>query len=675
MNAPPPPLLAANIVLRYKDVEIPHIISTVSTFMDSTLDLFLNNACRLGSLMLLQRIWDSSEVYMNEDQNIPENFSLCLRKYLRTDRHYRQYQYKLSILEAVKLKNLEMVQWLFERFPECKVYQEAVDEAVKQGSMEILQFFYENNGNLVQHEWGTKPIDWHKTFETSAEFRHYDIMWWMHEHIPMGRQDLRYLLQQPLQWTIVHGDIPVAERLVSLDARWSMVHIARRIGASGRLDVLEWIVATQRDHLCWFVEVVYGAAGNGHLDAVIWAVENHKKFNDIGQRPYPITPTNNQIGSSIYIAAVKGHKDIAQYLYLIAQGTSITYASWQACLTSPENELEWRDYSALQPYFDLSEFKPRDAMKEAVRNGHFDVVQWIYETFCNEEDGKLPFYLGLKADAALKGHVEMVKWLHQVQFQLSVAKKPQHDTSESQITPTDSLQPIANVKFGAVQRLPQTGTEFSTTCAIDSAAKGGHLDVVQWLFKHTSEECTTAAIDGAASNGHLHLVKWFHENTTAGCTERAIDEAARNGHLEVVKWLHVNRTEGSTTNAMDGAAQNGFLEVVKWLHFHRREGSSTCAPRIIEIAAKEGHFRVVQWLQTHRSEGYPSGGLQSAALHKHFEIFLFLHLFSPDYCLESCFTGSNPGINNWILGRHPELRETSDSNIENSSESEYDMDY
>ncbi|OWZ01726.1 hypothetical protein PHMEG_00026829 [Phytophthora megakarya] len=33
--------------------------------MDSTLDLFLNNACRLGSLMLLQRIWDSSEVYMN----------------------------------------------------------------------------------------------------------------------------------------------------------------------------------------------------------------------------------------------------------------------------------------------------------------------------------------------------------------------------------------------------------------------------------------------------------------------------------------------------------------------------------------------------------------------------------------------------------------------------------
>lgn len=80
--------------------------------------------------------------------------------------------------------------------------------------------------------------------------------------------------------------------------------------------------------------------------------------------------------------------------------------------------------------------------------------------------------------------------------------------------------------------------------AIDKAAAGGYLDVVQWLHKNRQEGCSIRAMNHAALHGHLHVVKWLHENRKEGCTNNAMDNAAKNGHLDVVKFLHENRKEG-----------------------------------------------------------------------------------------------------------------------------------
>lgn len=39
----------------------------------------------------------------------------------------------------------------------------------------------------------------------------------------------------------------------------------------------------------------------------------------------------------------------------------------------------------------------------------------------------------------------------------------------------------------------------------------------------------------------MELVKWLHLNRIEGCTTRAMDSAARSGHLELVQWLHAER--------------------------------------------------------------------------------------------------------------------------------------
>ncbi|TYZ68363.1 hypothetical protein PybrP1_005391 [[Pythium] brassicae (nom. inval.)] len=153
---------------------------------------------------------------------------------------------------------------------------------------------------------------------------------------------------------------------------------------------------------------------------------------------------------------------------------------------------------------------------------------------------------------------------------------------------------------------------------MDSAASGGHLEIVKFLHANRSESCTTVAMNGAAGDGHLEVVKRLHANRAEGCTQAAMDKAAKNGHLEIVKWLHENRTEGCSETTMDWAARNGHLDVVKWLHENRTEGCSTSA------MDETNSLEILHWLHKNRSEGCTEVAMESAASGGEFENLLFL---------------------------------------------------
>ena len=87
------------------------------------------------------------------------------------------------------------------------------------------------------------------------------------------------------------------------------------------------------------------------------------------------------------------------------------------------------------------------------------------------------FYLLKKCDysinnAAKRGHLEVIKWLH-------------YNRSEGCTTKALSLK------------------------AMDLAAENGHLEVVKWLHHNRSEGCTTDAMNRAAKYGHLEVVKFL----------------------------------------------------------------------------------------------------------------------------------------------------------------------
>ncbi|KAG7377878.1 DNA excision repair protein ERCC-6 [Phytophthora pseudosyringae] len=85
------PLLAVALVFRSRPGfdGIDHVIDAVSTYADSSVELPLHRACNRGFVALLDRIWASS--------------------------------FTLSLMEAARGNDVEVVRWLFAHFPGCGV--------------------------------------------------------------------------------------------------------------------------------------------------------------------------------------------------------------------------------------------------------------------------------------------------------------------------------------------------------------------------------------------------------------------------------------------------------------------------------------------------------------------------------------------------------------------------
>ncbi|EGZ14593.1 hypothetical protein PHYSODRAFT_506313 [Phytophthora sojae] len=152
------PMLAAALLFESKEafVGLSRVFTAMSLYLDSAVELPLRKACRLGSLKLLDRIWDSSEAFVDKTPTTSEasDKTFTLRKFIRTDKFYRQYQFALSMEEAVKQKSLEMVKWLSARFQGYTVPEEVGKIAVREDSRDIIEFLLEidisSGGDAVQ---------------------------------------------------------------------------------------------------------------------------------------------------------------------------------------------------------------------------------------------------------------------------------------------------------------------------------------------------------------------------------------------------------------------------------------------------------------------------------------------------------------------------------------------
>ncbi|KAG7381228.1 DNA excision repair protein ERCC-6 [Phytophthora pseudosyringae] len=138
----PRPLLIVSLLVRskYPDAESTSVVTSISSFLDTSVELTLYKACKVGSVKLLQHIWDSCTPPGNAlpiSQCVGSLWSL--RRFLRTEPHYQQFQFTESLSAAVEQKNIEMVKWLVAHFAGCKVVSDALRGAAEAGELRLLR--------------------------------------------------------------------------------------------------------------------------------------------------------------------------------------------------------------------------------------------------------------------------------------------------------------------------------------------------------------------------------------------------------------------------------------------------------------------------------------------------------------------------------------------------------
>lgn len=152
--------------------------------------------------------------------------------------------------------------------------------------------------------------------------------------------------------------------------------------------------------------------------------------------------------------------------------------------------------------------------ERVIESGDVDMLQFLHASRSATFPGHM-MYL-----AATTGNLEAVRIL------------------QSDPRNTRSMDTAAqNGHLEVVKFLHEVRREACTAFAMDSAACNGFLDVVTFLHENRREGCTKNALNGAAQFGHLSVVQFLVENRSEGDLDEALERAERKEHHEVMSYL------------------------------------------------------------------------------------------------------------------------------------------
>lgn len=223
-----------------------------------------------------------------------------------------------------------------------------------------------------------------------------------------------------------------------------------------------------------------------------------------------------------------------------------------------------------------------------------------------------------------------------------------------------------------LQYLIQLRPGVSVQRAFRTAGARGDLNMVQWLMGKYDDLASEDIIHGVIENGHFHLVKWFVDHGDwPDDRERdewlveAMHNAAIYGKMDMLQYLFSHLSvQDPNIHILDGGVSSDKIEIVKWLLDHDCVNDKN--EDLVSLAAEGGNMEMLKWvhehcamyrtttdamdfaaerslemvkfLHDHRSEGCTSDAMDRAAAHGHLDIVQFLHENRSEGCTVHAMT-------------------------------------
>ncbi|KAE9011925.1 hypothetical protein PR003_g14271 [Phytophthora rubi] len=309
-----------------------HVVLSLDAFLDPSSAWTIPDACRFGSVRLLDRLVarTNANANANEDKTLQD---------LNTRRSFQN-----GVSTAMLLGHLEVVQWLVRRFPDGRVPSNAVAAAAKNGHLSVLQWLFHHHDHVY---WGGDEM------YCAVAHNHLEVAKFLHEHTTPPPDDM-FLIDEAAR----HGDLEMMRWLHSERGDHLTYEGVMRAVDGGFLDAVEWMRATFPDTVVPKDIRMDNAAANGHLEMVKWLHE---------QSAWCTKQAMNR-------AAGNGHLEVVKYLDGNRSEGCTTDAMDLAAGNGHLEVVKWL-------HDNRSEGCTCVAMEDSVANGHLDVASWLRETF------------------------------------------------------------------------------------------------------------------------------------------------------------------------------------------------------------------------------------------------------------------------------------------------------
>ncbi|GLC45461.1 hypothetical protein PLESTM_001738300 [Pleodorina starrii] len=344
------------------------------------------------------------------------------------------------------------------------------------------------------------------------------------------------------------ANLEVALANAGLDLRCELLEAA---AAAGQLDMCKVL----RARGCLWGRSVSAAAGAGHRHVCEWMLASGCPF----------------YWDNVCSAAMGGREDLMQWLLTDLLGRpnvdvdvdvclSLLGAATK-CLSLAVLQLLWQQLMAGRHGSELQQ-----QLERLDQEDWDDILEEVAGSTTPDWQAKVEWLEGLgsprKASACKSAvragngdAVARLKWLRGRGYPLGAA--------------------VANaaVEFGNLAALrflvEQAGVRpTGNLLPVMTAARRGHLTVLQYLHASGLPVDTRSVAEEAARAGHLPLVAWAVEGlgvAPADGTDSLLDCAAESGNLELMVWLHVRGWALGPSPIPNRAAERGCEEALEWL--------------------------------------------------------------------------------------------------------------
>ncbi|KAF4319630.1 hypothetical protein BBI17_003756 [Phytophthora kernoviae] len=431
--------------------------------------------------------------------------------------------------------HLDILTWLHdtEQLDGCST--RAMDDAAKNGHLPIVQWLHKHRSEGCT----TKAMDY------AASSGHVPVIQWLHQHRTEG------CTTRAMDLAAQNGHLHVLQWLHANRGEGCTTSAMNYASTEGHLQILRWLCETRKEECS--ASAMVNAARGGHLHVLEYLGEHFPElFESAGPKMMHAAIANGQAAVLTWLIAALPMKS----------------------LKCEEAAGSWMDVA--------SEYG--QAIEKAARNGHSDVLVYLYEndlvSLTVESDAMKALVAAVQG-----GHRNCVEWL---------------------VTHFREL-------YGQ--------SSSSSTVAMDAAASVGHVDILQYLRDEPTTcawQTSSKAVCEAARQGFVDVLRWLHydrydhvegelsveeetdddqdEASNSRWTPMALELAATNGHLPVVQWLteHHHEVCGSF-EAFNAAAYMDYLEVAQFLYSDVR--GSCSLEQALEHAEEGGAEDTLEWLQ------------------------------------------------------------------------------
>ncbi|KAJ3097892.1 hypothetical protein HDU96_000209 [Phlyctochytrium bullatum] len=169
-----------------------------------------------------------------------------------------------------------------------------------------------------------------------------------------------------------------------------------------------------------------------------------------------------------------------------------------------------------------------------------------------------------------------------------------HEELRWPLTPQTPVAMAARGHADALRYCLERNAGFDPKELFEVLCKQGNVETMAVASEFFPNEWSKHKWDSFAARGALGPLRWLYEHQTGACTESAIISAARAGHLEVIEFLGTKGFE-PTQYTLLKAVQSGNVELVRYFHtVPTLEGH--WVPKLVQTAAVLGHFDMTKYL-------------------------------------------------------------------------------